>query len=188
MSSSLISKFSELLAWDGSSPTRPDGSTYRHPDGDDWFQVMAEVEALENDSLSHRYKSLTNAESGTLVPGTAVYLFSASSVKKTAPASSLATAYCLGLVAASNGAGILTTAAGSIQCNGEVTLTTAQWDAIAGTTGGLTAGTVYYASATAGALTSTLPAATGNFDTTVGIALSSTTLLLRQSTNTLAHA
>jgi len=182
-----MSDFALGKVWAGESATRSDPSVYRRPDGGDEDQIVAEVAAVEGDILNGRYKSLTNAESGTLVPGTTVYLFSASSAKKTV-VTALATAYCLGLVAASNGAGILTTAAGSIQVNGEVTLTTAEWDAIAGTTGGLTAGTVYYASATAGALTSTLPAVTGNFDTTVGIALSATTLLLKQQTAPVAHA
>lgn len=187
MSSPIVADFTNLEVWAGESLTRSDPTVYRHPDGEDWLQLIAEMEAVQGDILNKRYKSYINGEAGTLVPGSAVYLFSATTVKKTV-ITALGTAYVLGLVAPSNGAGILTTASGSIQTDGEITLTTTQWDAIAGTSGGLTAGTIYYASGTAGALTSTLPATTGNFDTIVGIALNSTTLKLRPHTNTLAHA
>lgn len=182
----MSSDFSQGLVWAGESASRSDPSVYRRPDGGDEQQIVAEVASIEADILNKRFKSLINDESTTIIPGTSVYMESSGKVKKTV-ITAIGTAYCLGLVSGSNGAGIIAAAAGNIQCNGEVTLTTAQWDAIAGTSGGLTPGVVYYAGA-AGVLTSTLPATTGNFDTTVGIALSSTTLLLRQNTNTLAHA
>lgn len=65
---------------------------------------------------------------------------------------------------------------------GPVTLTAAQWDAIAGTTGGLTPGAYYYLSAaTAGLLTDTPPSTEGQFVTPVGLALDATTLLVQIS-------
>jgi len=65
-----------------------------------------------------------------------------------------------------------------VQFAGIVTLTTAQWDAIAGTSGGLQRGSVYYVDqSTAGALTSTTPTG-GQTSTQVGLALNSTDLLL----------
>lgn len=68
-----------------------------------------------------------------------------------------------------------------IQYAGPLTLTEDQWDAATGDTGGLTRGSVYYLSAdAAGKLTSTAPVPTNNV-TQVGIALSSTTLLIQLS-------
>jgi hypothetical protein len=72
---------------------------------------------------------------------------------------------------------IATTASGNILVDGVLTATTAQWDAVAGTTGGLTPGTVYFlGAATAGTLTSTAPSTTGQFVVRVGRAISSTKL------------
>lgn len=59
---------------------------------------------------------------------------------------------------------------------GPVTLTAAQWDAIAGTSGGLTAGTVYYLSrVTAGHIVAGAP---GVIDVIIGVAISTTTLMV----------
>ncbi len=64
------------------------------------------------------------------------------------------------------------------QYNGIVTLTTAEWDAVAGTTGGLNRQTTYYADrSTAGHITSTAPTS-GQAEVVAGIALNSTQLLL----------
>jgi len=66
------------------------------------------------------------------------------------------------------------------QNTGIVNLTVAEWDAIAGTTGGLVIGDAYYLSAaTAGHITSTAPVAGGSFVQLIGIALSHTQLLLQ---------
>lgn len=68
---------------------------------------------------------------------------------------------------------------------GPVTLTTAEWDAVAGTTGGLTPGARYYLStATAGKLTATPPSTEGQFLCPVGLALSATTLLVQTTAPT----
>ena len=67
----------------------------------------------------------------------------------------------------------------TVQTSGTVTLTTAEWDNTAQTTGGLTPGTVYYLDTTfTGALTDAPPGAPGTFLVQVGIALSATELLL----------
>lgn len=66
------------------------------------------------------------------------------------------------------------------QYAGPLTLTTDEWDAIAGTTGGLDQGAPYYLSAaTAGRLTTTAPSASASLALQIGIALSSTTLLIQ---------
>ena len=66
------------------------------------------------------------------------------------------------------------------QFAGPLTLTEAQWDAITGGSGGLTAGSTYYLSAaTAGRITATAPSSGGQFVTQVGIAMSPRTLLVQ---------
>jgi hypothetical protein len=65
-----------------------------------------------------------------------------------------------------------------VQYAGVVTLTTAQWDAVAGTSGGLQRGTVYYVSqSTPGDITATTPSG-GQTSTQVGVALNATQLLI----------
>lgn len=69
-----------------------------------------------------------------------------------------------------------------IQYGGSLELTTDQWDAIAGTTGGLTKNAFYYLSAaTDGHITSTAPTGGGTLQAPVGIAISRTALLIRFS-------
>lgn len=68
-------------------------------------------------------------------------------------------------------------AAGAVQTDGVLAATTAQWDAATGQTGGLTAGSVYYLSASAaGQLTTTAPTSQGQYVARVGRALSATAL------------
>jgi hypothetical protein len=65
------------------------------------------------------------------------------------------------------------------QNTGVVELSTADWDAVAGTAGGLSPNVVYYlSSATFGFLTSVPPSSTGSYVARVGIAVSPTQLLL----------
>ncbi len=116
--------------------------------------------------------SKVNENAGTCAPGMAVYPSSDTEVDL-ARANASGTIQVLGLAKAA----ILTTASGSIQTDGVLTLTTAEWDAVAGTTGGLIFGTPYYLSAaTAGKITGTAPTTTGQFVVRVGIALSTTEL------------
>lgn len=76
-----------------------------------------------------------------------------------------------------------------LRYSGPVRLTTAQWDAIAGTEGGLVAATFYYLSNTAaGFITDTAPSATGTFATAVGIAIDPETLLVGQHVPVGPHA
>jgi hypothetical protein len=67
-----------------------------------------------------------------------------------------------------------------VRSGGVLAATTAQWDAVAATTGGLARGTYYYLDpATAGKLTATAPSTAGQFVVEVGLALSTTELLIR---------
>ena len=89
-----------------------------------------------------------------------------------AKADAQATADVLGLV---KDASIAAAASGNVLLDGVLTATTDQWDAVAGTTGGLTPGAVYFLSAaTAGLLTATAPSTAGQFVVRVGKALSAT--------------
>lgn len=113
-----------------------------------------------------------NANAGAVVIGTPVYASSATQVDK-AGAAALATSKVVGLMqSVSTASGV----SGFVQQDGIMTATTAQWDAVAGTTGGLAFGTVYYLSGTAGLITATPPSAAGNYVLRIGIAISNTEL------------
>jgi hypothetical protein len=113
---------------------------------------------------------LARVAASTLIAGQAVYASSATQVEK-ARANADLTAKPIGLVTTA----VSSAATGSVQTNGVLTLTTPEWDALCGTTGGLTAGTVYYLSAaTAGLLTATIPTGAGNYVIPVIEALSPT--------------
>jgi hypothetical protein len=74
---------------------------------------------------------------------------------------------------------IANAASGQMQTVGIQTLTTVQWDAVTGGSGGLTANAKYYLdTATAGKLTATAPSTVGQFVTLVGRAISTTQLRL----------
>ena len=67
-----------------------------------------------------------------------------------------------------------------VQYAGPISLTTAEWDAITGQSGGLTPGIFYYlTTAGFGILTDTAPVGFGSIVAPVGIALSSTDFLVR---------
>lgn len=114
---------------------------------------------------------LTNANAGSIVIGTPVYASANDSVDK-AKADAVGTANVIGLVADVT---ITAAAVGSVQMDGILAATTGQWDAVAGTTGGLTKDVIYYLSAaTSGLMTSSAPSVTGQFVVQIGIAISTT--------------
>lgn len=114
--------------------------------------------------------TITRVATPALVKGQAVYVSSAGAVSK-AIATARATSYVLGLAQAAATAG----ASVSILMNEVMTMTTAEWDAVTGGTGGLVANQVYFLSpTTAGNLTATCPSASGQTATRIGIALSTT--------------
>lgn len=116
--------------------------------------------------------SMTNANVGAIVIGTPVYVSAAGSVDK-AQATASNSSKVLGLV---RSASIAAAGTGFIQTDGIISATTGEWDDVAGTTGGLSAGTDYFLSATAGLLTATAPSAVGQYVTYIGRALSTTDL------------
>lgn len=117
---------------------------------------------------------ITQTATPTLIAGNAVYSSAADTVSK-AIATAVATSKLLGLATTP----ITAAATGVIQCNGILALTTAQWDAVAGTTGGLAFNADYYLSpTTAGLLTATCPTTVGQTVVIVGTAISTTELRL----------
>lgn len=119
-------------------------------------------------------RAVTNAEATAALPiGTPVYTSATDAVKR-AQANAKTTGKVAGLV---NDASIAAGAIGNVAQSGIVVATTAQWDAVAGTTGGLTPNTYYFLDpATAGKITATAPSTTGQVNTLIGLSISSTAL------------
>jgi hypothetical protein len=113
----------------------------------------------------------TNGNAGAIVIGAPVYISANNTVDK-AKADAVGTVNVIGLA---YDASTASAASGGVLIDGVLTASTAQWDAVAGTSGGLTKDVIYYLSAaTAGLLTSTAPSAAGQFVVAVGIGLSTT--------------
>lgn len=119
-------------------------------------------------------RAVTNAEASASLPiGTPVYTSATDAVKR-AQANAKTTGKVAGLV---NDTSIAAAAIGNVAQSGIVVATTAQWDAVAGTTGGLVPNTYYFLDpATPGRLTSTPPTTTGQVLTLVGLSISATAL------------
>lgn len=118
--------------------------------------------------------SVTNAAGVIIAPGAPCYVSAANSILRS-KADASATAECDGLAMAQFAIG----GTGRLRARGDMPLTTAQWDAVTGQTGGLTPGAVYYVDpATAAKLTATAPTTATQFDTRVGRAVSTTLMRL----------
>lgn len=140
--------------------------------------VSGRVQQLQSgDSLNATVtenNTVTQTADSTLIAGQVCYSSAADHINK-AKADAAGTVKALGLASAA----ITSGATGSLQTSGIVTLTTGEWDAAAGTTGGLTFNTPYYLSAaTAGLLTSTAPSVAGQYVKEIGIGISTTELLI----------
>lgn len=138
------------------------------------IQQIQSGDTLDAEVSGKETVSLTNGNASTINICEAVYMKATDDTCDLAQADAAGTSEVLGLVADTT---IAASASGNIQTNGVVTATTGQWDAVAGTTGGLTAGTKYFLSAAAaGDITETPP--TSGYITYIGVALSATELLL----------
>lgn len=140
-------------------------------------QQLQAADSILSAAATYTSRSVTNGEaSSAIVIGAPVYASAADTVKR-AQANAKATAKLAGLgLDASFAAG----AAGNIITGGILVATTTQWDAVAGTTGGLAFGTEYFLDpATAGKITATPPSTVGQCNVLVGIALSTTELELQ---------
>lgn len=119
--------------------------------------------------------AFVNDEAGSVVCGMPIYADAAGGAKK-GIATGVATAKLIGLVASVT---VATTASGQAQAEGIMSLTTAQWDAVTGLSGGLTFNTTYYLDTTAGKITATAPSTPGQTVVEIGTALSTTDLDIR---------
>ena len=138
------------------------GLVQQLPSGDTLDAPVSEVDVVTK----------TNDNAGTLPPGTPVYVKSNGNVDA-AQADNISTSIVLGLFTTSVNAA----ANGVVQTDGVLALTTGQWDAITGDTGGLDPGVEYYLDeATPGLLTATAPTAVGDIVVPVGNAISTTEL------------
>lgn len=142
--------------------------------------VAGQVEQLQSgdqilvDSAGAEVRLLTNNESATTVTvGMSVYINAAAGFKR-AQANALSTGAAIGIV---RDVSVAPAAAGYIAVSGLVTATTTQWDAVAGTTGGLVFNTLYYVDPTTpGKITGTAPSTVSQVVAPIGRALSTTDL------------
>jgi len=140
-----------------------DGIIQQIQSGDTLDAVVIEVDIVD----------VENAEVSAIPKGTPVYVFADGQVKK-AQADASGTIEVLGLVYPTS---IAPSATGWIITDGILEASTAEWDAITGGSGGLTAGSIYYLDPdAAGMLTTTAPTTVGNYVVRVGKALSTTEL------------
>ncbi len=117
----------------------------------------------------------TNSESGSVVICTPMYAFGSGTMKM-ARANALATSVVLGLVL---NATVAASGVATIRTCGVMKATTGQWDAVTGESGGLAYGKRYYVSTTtAGLLVPETSVPTTDFLAEVGVALSTTRLLI----------
>jgi len=141
--------------------------------GDDGLpQQLQSGDSISAPTNAPSLRSAQNGETATALPfGTPVYSSSGTAVKR-GQANAKATSKLIGLV---YDASVAAGANGSVAQGGILTGTTAQWDAVAGTTGGLAFGTYYFLDPTnPGKLTATAPATVGQVNVCVGSALSAT--------------
>lgn len=96
-------------------------------------------------------------------------------VLKKAQANAIGTAVVPGLAASAAEA----PASARVKFAGPLTLTTEQWDAITGDSGGLTPLAIYYLSAADAGMLTTTPPTSPNYVTVIGFALSPTTMMLQ---------
>lgn len=126
-----------------------------------------------NSLINAIVRPMLNGTGGTLLPGQVVYM-AASDQAALAQANNSITSRGVGMVLA-----LIDSSVAYVQCVGNISLPTGQWDALTGETGGLTPGAVYYLSpTTAGALTATAPSSSGQFVLKVLLAISSTSAKL----------
>lgn len=135
------------------------GQLQEIPAGDTLSAAASEVDVI----------SLTAA--ATVVALCPVYISAASTFNKAA-ANVAGTSKVIGFAQDA----ITSAASGLIQTDGILSGTTGEWDAVAGTTGGLSAGTQYYLSASAGLITATAPTTAGQHVVKLGTAISTTEL------------
>ena len=136
-----------------------------------------EIEQLQSgDTIDVQPDSFQATFTTTAIAGSPVYVDGGTSVDL-AQATTSGVSDAIGLAATA----VTAAATGTVIFNGTVTLTTAEWDAVAGTVGGLTAGSKYYLSdAAAGRIVEqgSIPTVAGRFVVELGEALDTTDLIV----------
>ena len=130
-----------------------------------------DIFANEVDFLTVTNPAAEAAGANDIPPGTPIYCSGADEVAES-QANALSTAKAIALAAETipEDSGV-----GQAQTDGRLTLTTGEWDAVTGDTGGLTPGARYYVSpTTAGMLTTTAPSTDGQVVVPIGSAKSAT--------------
>ena len=141
--------------WAGRSPTRDNPSAvHRRPDAEDWEQVIKEMDAVQgfvSDMISESILTVENANSSEedILPGMPVVVSDGGSggdiaVNDGTIAAAAAMGIALELITAETAEPEAAAGTGRIQISGIVELTTAEWDAVTGGTGGLSAGDWYF--------------------------------------------
>ena len=138
-------------------------------------QQLQSTDSIVVPTTTTDIRTATNANAGAIVIGATVYASAAGSIDK-ARANAAGTSVVVGLV---YDVSIAAAGVGNYAVAGFMNATTTQWDAVAGTTGGLAAGTRYFLDpATAGKMTSVPPTTVGQTIVLIGIGLSTTDLEL----------
>lgn len=137
-------------------------------------QQLQAGDTLQATVTGGEQQQLTNNNAGAVVIGAPVYIVANDAFDK-AQANASATKEVVGLVA--QAPSIANGVAGPVQVAGILSATTAQWDAVAGTSGGLTANTTYFLDpANAGKITPTVPSTVGQYVAELGRSISTTEL------------
>lgn len=137
------------------------------------IQQIQSGDTLDASAAEVDVVAMTNDNVSPIVIGAPVYCNGAGTVDL-AQADASGTTDPIGLV---RDVSIAASASGDIQTDGILSATTSQWDAIAGTTGGLSPGLVYYlGELNPGKLTEVAPTTVGDYVVRVGTALSTTEL------------
>jgi hypothetical protein len=117
------------------------------------LEVLQSGDTIDLDTSCNNI-TLSNTSGGAFVPGQPVFASAAGEIDL-ADADTDAASKVIGLTKEA----IADASTGLVCTDGSVTLTTGEWDAAAGTVGGLAFGAQYFLSDTAGAVTATAPSA-----------------------------
>lgn len=161
--------------YDGLSPRRVAREDNASPEFEDWDQMIAELIAIQQQQLDDREFIAVNDEGGTLVVGTIVYMKTDGTVAVADADGATALRIPVGIIKVGGADGANVT----VQFSGRLVLTIAEWDAVGLTSAGLVVGAAYYLADTPGELTATAPATATDTLFKIGVAISTTTLLVR---------
>lgn len=145
---------------------------FNRPTADAFRSYLESIATASHGSTANYTFDVPNGSGGTIAAGSPISLSGSQALLGNA--SSQAASVVDGVASAAAAPTLTVTAI----YDGPITLTTAQWDARTGQSGGLSAGAVYYLGASPGTLTTTPPSAVGLSIVKLGRALNATTLLV----------